>query len=439
MPTTVRVFITMLVAMLIVAAAGDVRAGDLPAQAGPTMPVAAPALPVAGRGGHLLPPGYLGTSGSQIVDAGGTPVRIASIGWNGPDDLGLTPHGLNRTGYRTIIDAVKADGFNTIRIPWSDRLIGAAPVAGAIDSVYNPDLRGLDALQVLDRIVAYAGQVGLKIILDHHNNEGGAHGWGGTQGNGLWFDSGPGSDGTDGSGNRGTVTAARFRQNWLALTQRYAGNPTVIGFDLTNEPTSYWGKSSWGDGGTNDIRAMYQHVGNAVQAIDPGALIIAEGPSNYHGSFAGRGAAPEGDLTLAESRPVVLRLPGKVVYSVHLYPAEVNDVRPDTGPAVVARMNAAWGYLVTRGIAPVWIGEMGACMDSPEDAAWAQTLLDYMAGRLGAQHGPTFAGNQQPISGSWWLVGEASGQQPNGIQYAWGAGNYRPEQQAVTDRMLFRP
>ncbi|MBN8899278.1 MAG: hypothetical protein J0H35_14060, partial [Rhodospirillales bacterium] len=30
----------------------------------------------------LLPTGYLSTQGSQIVDASGNPVRIASIGWN---------------------------------------------------------------------------------------------------------------------------------------------------------------------------------------------------------------------------------------------------------------------------------------------------------------------------------------------------------------------
>ena len=40
----------------------------------------------AGQSGYLLPTGYLSTQGSQIVDARGNNVRIASVGyftWNG--------------------------------------------------------------------------------------------------------------------------------------------------------------------------------------------------------------------------------------------------------------------------------------------------------------------------------------------------------------------
>ena len=35
------------------------------------------------------------------------------------------------------------------------------------------DLKGLNSLQVLDKIIAYAGQVGLKVILDDHRSEAG--------------------------------------------------------------------------------------------------------------------------------------------------------------------------------------------------------------------------------------------------------------------------
>lgn len=51
--------------------------------------------------------------------------------------------------------------------------------------------------------MAGAGAVGLKVILDHHTNEGGE---GGQQANGLWYDLGPGSNGNDGAGHTGTVT-----------------------------------------------------------------------------------------------------------------------------------------------------------------------------------------------------------------------------------------
>ena len=57
---------------------------------------------------------------------------------------------------------------------------------------------------------------------------------------------------------------------------------------------------------------MYIRVGNAIQAIHPDPLIIAEGPMNWVESYAGAGPAPEGDLTLVRTHPVVLTMRNKV-------------------------------------------------------------------------------------------------------------------------------
>jgi endoglucanase len=410
-------------------------------------------LGTSGQGGYLLPAGYLSTSGNQIVDANGNPVRIDSIGWNGTDGAaGSALQGLYAASYQTIMNAIKADGFNTIRIPWSDVALTSMPASSTINYSLNPGLQGLNTLQIFQQIVAYAGQVGLKIIFDHHTDDGGPNGWGGQQANGLWFDSGPGSDGTDGSGTTGTVTAAKFEQDWVTLASTFKGNSTVIGYDLDNEPTSA-GNINWGQGGPTDIQAMYTTVGNAVEAADPGALIIAEGPEEYNAPGAGSGmsanvAAPEGDLTGVATDPVTLNTPNKVVYSVHEYPSTISGTAVDSGSAYIQELNAAWGYLETQNIAPVWIGEMGGSLDGTAESAgsglaneqaWASTLLNYMNGQDGAQGGPTFTGNQQPISGSWWLAGAESGQFPDGIQSAYGQGNYRAGQQAITDQMIFVP
>ncbi len=405
----------------------------------------------SGQGGYLLPAGYLSTSGSQIIDANGNPVRIDSIGWSGTDGAaGSALNGLYAESYQTMLNALKADGFNTVRIPWSDVDLMAMPNANSIDYSQNPDLQGLNTLQIFQKIVAYAGQIGVKIIFDHHTNDGGPGGWGGQQANGLWFDSGPGSDGTDGSGTTGTVTAAQFQQDWVTLASTFKGNATVIGYDLDNEPTSA-GNINWGQGGSTDIQAMYTTVGNAVEAADPGALIIAEGPQEYNPPSTGSGmstsvAAPDGDLTGVAADPVVLNTPNKVVYSVHEYPSYVSGVTIDSGAAKVQQMNQDWGYLVSQNIAPVWIGEMGANFDGTyggenvaDSQAWASTLLGYMNGQDGAQGGPTFTGNQQGVGGDWWAAGANTGSQLDGIQSAWGAGNYRPAQQAETNQMLFVP
>jgi len=182
---------------------------------------------------------------------------------------------------------------------------------------------------------------------------------GAQQKNGLWYDQGGASDGTNGAGVAGTVSDATFQADWTAVAQHYAGNDTVIGFDIRNESLSYPGMSTWGDGSSSDIRAMYQRVGNAIEAADPGVLVIAEGPQNYGGTFAGPpgSIAPEGDLTEVKTAPVTLDVPNKVVYSVHEYPGEVSGLTNDAGAASVDRMNTDWGYLVSQNIAPTWIGE----------------------------------------------------------------------------------
>ena len=382
---------------------------------------AASILRPAGRGGSLLPPGWLGTRGSSIIDVQGNVVRIASIGWYGTDGpAGYALQGLWAASYRDICDSIVAAGFNTVRIPWSDVNLDAQPLntpkSGTINFNANRQLVGLTTWEIFKEIVAYAGQIGLKVIFDHHTNDGG----GGQQPNGLWFDLGPGSDGTDGAGHRGTVTAAMFKANWLRFARQYAGNPTVIGFDLHNEPHG----GNWGGGGPTDIWAMFTEVGNAIGAVNPNVLIVCEGLQKH------RGDAPEGDLRPMATKPVVLRVPNKLVYSVHSYPQEISDVAPDSGPAAVARYEASWGFVARQNLAPVWIGELGASDPGPGGSAhaWAMTLLNYMNGF------------QPPLSGSWWNIGtEDPGADPNGLQTAWGVGYYRPEQLFITDRLLFRP
>ncbi len=391
------------------------------------------------RGGSLLPSGYLSTQGSQIVDADGNPVRIASIAWYGTDGpAGSALQGLWTESYEHILDSVKADGLNTVRIPWSNADLHT-PFAGTnqlggVDWSKNADLKGLTTLQVFQKIVDYAGQIGLKIVFDHHTDDGS----GGQQPNGSWIDKGPGTNGTDGAGVQGTVDAAQFQADWVEFAKTFAGNSTVIGFDLDNEPTAQG--VTWGGGGANDIHKMYTDVGNAIQAVDPGKLIIAEGVVTYDGT-----AYPM-DFSGVKTNPVVLNTSDKVVYSPHDYPYEIGADPRDSGQVAIDAMNKQWGWIVKNNVAPVWIGEMGSNMVSSDAQAWASTLLDYMNGKDGAQGGPTFAGNQQPIGGDWWNLGwengapgtGAGGGNPDGNQDAWGVGHYRPLQQAVTDQMLFK-
>lgn len=376
-----------------------------------------PVNPVQAPAGALLPAGFLSAKRSQIVGPDGLPVRIASVGLTGMNVVGgrLQLAG-PFNGIEGHVAAMRGLGFNCVRVDWIDKT-----------------LEDPKAMAQLDAFVAACKRVGLKVIFDNHNNEATPADWenAAQQKNGLWFDTGPGTDGTDGSGNTGTVSAAKFQEDWVTFAKRWAGNPTVIGFDIRNEPCAHTKTPAlWGGSGPTDIHAMYETVGNAILAVNPDALIICEAVINYQtGAF-------EGDLSVVRKLPVVLKNPAKLVYSVHEYPREIGEYKgPESGDGYIERMNKMWGWLVTEDIAPVWIGEMGASMKSTQSKAWGKTLLDYLNGK--APGDPTFARDQQPIGGDWWAWGCLTGQNPNGC--VGEDGKARPEQAVFISQMLFYP
>jgi endoglucanase len=363
--------------------------------------------------GGLLSPGFLSTSGNQIVDASGRPQRLACVGYNEPSkDIAGDLAGMKKAG------------FNCARYPFDER---------ALSSTYAE----------MDAIVAAATPLGMKVIFDHHVDDS-KELCGGQQQNGLWFDSGEGSNNTDECGDKGTVTREQFKADWVAVAKHYAGNRTVIAFDLDNEPLVLGLHSTpinWGRGGPTDIMQMFEEVGSAIEAADPGVLIVGECPINYSGKLLN--GEPEGtkgimDCSAAATHPVVLTPPApKFVYSVHDYPnVGVNN----QGPSTTDR-NAAWGFLEIHNIAPLWMGEMGSSLDMPhsdgvtvaQQAAWAKALVDYLDGR--DPSGPKFSATQQPFGTDWWAWGDLTGQTPDGLLK--DRTTLRPEQLAIYSQLRF--
>lgn len=360
--------------------------------------------PQAVRSAKLLPDGYLHTSANQIVDVSGHPVRLACIGYFSPGHVAGDLAGM------------RGAGFNCLRYPWYDQTL---PTQFA----------------VMDQIVAYAGRFGLKVIFDHHGNEtpAAANSFLPYPCNGLPIDQGPGTDGTDGCGDHGSVDLARFIADWVSVAARYKDNPTVIGVDLTNEPHfapltwRHGGGATWGDDGPTDLKHMYELAGDAILRVNPGVLIICEGIGRFKGAlFDGTPLLTSGavDLSFVRTQPVTLHEAQHVVYSVHDYPATIGKVVPDFGPVKVAAMTAAWGYLVKGGLAPVWVGEMGASLDGlgPDSAgprlaheqAWAKTLVDYVNGNLASAGGLAFSAGEEAVGTTWWAWGALDGQSPDG-------------------------
>src|SRR5439155_11817782 len=119
--------------------------------------------------------GYWHTNGRQILDSAGHPVRIAGINWFGFETANHVVHGLWTRDYRSMLDQIPSLGYNTLRLPYSDDILGAGTTPDSIDfsGGKNTDLQDLDSLHVLDKLLGYAGQIGLKVVLDRHRPDSG--------------------------------------------------------------------------------------------------------------------------------------------------------------------------------------------------------------------------------------------------------------------------
>jgi chitinase len=356
----------------------------------------APALPtlsisdatvIEGNPGGGAAPGWLSTSGNQIVDSAGHSVQIAGVNWFGFESSTFAPHGLWTRGYKDMMDQMVDLGFNTIRLPFSSEMLHTNAAPNGIDFGKNPDLQGLSALQIMDKIVDYAGEIGLKIILDHHRSNAGA----GTSENGLWYNS--------------QYTQAAWINDWKMLAGRYADDPAVIGADLHNEPYN----GTWGGGGTNDWALAAETAGNAIGAVNANWLIFVEGVGTYNGQNYWWG----GNLMGVRDRPIDLALDNKLVYSAHDYPNSVYEQPWFQGadfPAnLPAKFDQMWGYIYREGIAPVWIGEFGTKLVDPKDAPWLAAITSYLGGDFNNDGTSDLAPGQKGPSWTFWSWNPNSG------------------------------
>ncbi len=357
--------------------------------------------PGTGTGTGPAAAGWLSTSGNQIVDAEGHSVQIAGVNWFGFESSNLAPHGLWTRGYKDMIDQMADLGFNTIRLPFSSETLHSTAAPNGIDFAKNPDLQGLSAVQIMDKIVDYAGRAGLKIILDHHRSDSGP----GTSPNGLWYDA--------------HHSEAEWISDWQMLAARYSDNATVIGADLHNEPYN----GTWGGGGTNDWAAAAERAGDAIGTVNPNWLIFVEGVGTYQGQNYWWG----GNLMGVRDRPIDLAVDNKLVYSPHDYPHSVY-AQPwfegdNFAAGLPAKFDQMWGYIYKEGIAPVYIGEFGTNLTDPKDAPWLEAITSYISGDLDNNGTHDVAAGKQGVSWTFWSWNPNSGDTGGILGNDWNSVN----------------
>ncbi|GAB5470391.1 MAG: hypothetical protein Kilf2KO_34210 [Rhodospirillales bacterium] len=331
-----------------------------------------------GGGTGLIADGPLSTSGNQILDSTGAAVEIRAVNWFGLETDIETPHGLWTRNLEDMMDQMKAEGFNTIRLPFSSQVVLDGGTPGGIDFFQNPDLEGLSGLQIMDRVIEYAGEIGLKVLLDHHRSEVGNS----ANEGGLWY--------------QGRYDEDDWIEAWTTLAARYDGDSTVIGADLHNEPH---GPATWGDGSATDWAAAAERAGNAVHAINSDWLIVVEGIGSYQGNNYWWG----GNLQGVADRPVVLEQDDKLVYSPHDYPASV-FAQPwfFDGSDLTEVFREHWGYIYEEGIAPILVGEFGSRLETEVDREWAEAIVGYLGGDFDGDGQVDIPDGQAGMSWAWW-------------------------------------
>jgi endoglucanase len=85
---------------------------------------------------------------------------------------GFAPIGLQARNIDDMLDQIRAAGFNTIRLPFSNQLLDLSIKHPRINFALNPQLQGRNGLGLLDYIVDGAGRRGLRVILDRHHPSG---------------------------------------------------------------------------------------------------------------------------------------------------------------------------------------------------------------------------------------------------------------------------
>jgi aryl-phospho-beta-D-glucosidase BglC (GH1 family) len=277
------------------------------------------------------------------VDATGTRFKLQSVNWYGGSDELFVPGGLDVRPRAEIAGLIRTMGFNSVRLPYSDEMVISNPVIAPALLSANSDLVGMKAMDVYCAVATACTAAGLAVIVNDHITQAG------------WCDGKNLCDASWSNSHLGPLCRVRQTEdswiaNWETLMRRLADDPHVAGCDLRNEPRSLWGAQNW----TPWQRAA-QRCGDRLLAINSDWLMIVEGIKSAN------------DLSGAREDPVVLSVPNRLVYSVHVFAwSGWGSMAPYSSrpyPDFVLAMYRNWAYLLEGNVAPVWVAEMGASRD----------------------------------------------------------------------------
>jgi endoglucanase len=308
-------------------------------------------------GARPLPAVPFHTQGRWILDANDERIKLASVNWYGAESKDFVVAGLDKAPLATIASQIRAAGFNSVRLPWSNELVETNPPVAAARVSANPSLAGKPAMEVFDAVISALAFEGLVVVIDNHVSKAE---WCCTEqdGNGLWFTP--------------EYPETKWLDDWRTMAKRYRNVPAVVGAELRNELRGMpdGRKPSWGGSdATLDWRAAAKRGGDAVLEEHPSLLVMIDGLEYST------------DLTGAYDKPISLAVANRLVWSPHDYawfhPGLSSSAQLETD------LGNKWGFLLVQDkpyTAPVWISEFGIAHSPSEIASlWFTSFLDYLA------------------------------------------------------------
>jgi endoglucanase len=153
------------------------------------------------------------------------------------------------------VDFIKAAGFNTVRVPLNWRLF-ATPDDSGTEQFEGP------GWALLDRLVQWCRDAGLRVIVDLHAAPGGQ--------TGVNHDDGPGFP--------LTFYVPRYRKLTIALWQKlaahYRDETAILGYDLLNEPISPYNDVDYLN---PELEPLYRDIVAAIRSVDPNHVVLLGG------------------------------------------------------------------------------------------------------------------------------------------------------------------
>ncbi len=212
---------------------------------------------------------------------------------------------------REDIHFIKQSGFNSVRVPFSYRLFVSDGTTARLEG---------PGYELLDRVVDWCRREGLYVILDMHAAPGGQTG-----------------DNIDDSFGYPFLFESSESQEltvslWRKIAARYRNEPSVIGYDLLNEPIAHYFDTALLN---PKLEPFYRKVVSGIRQVDRNHIIFLGG-ARWDTNF--RVFGPPFDR--------------KLTYTFHKYWMTVNQ------EAIQEYLSFRDKYNV-----PIWMGESGENTD----------------------------------------------------------------------------